>query len=112
MLKGGRKGPDISSCDKDGEGRTRTVPQNSRRQWGHCPTIRKTAWLQRGSDWSWQRFLAGMMDRESCEIRRLSDSSERRQQSAGNVLDRTGWGNSHDGREGEICTRGGWKETA
>lgn len=42
--------------------RRRTVPQNSSRQWGHWPTRRKTAWLQRGSDWSWQRFLAGMMD--------------------------------------------------
>ena len=38
----------------------RTVPQNSRKQCGHLPTIRRTAWLQGVSDWSWQRFLAGM----------------------------------------------------
>ena len=40
--------------------RERTVPQNSRKQCGHLPTIRRTAWLQGVSDWSWQRFLAGM----------------------------------------------------
>ena len=41
--------------------RIRTVPQNSERQCGHCPTRRRAAELQRASEsWNWQRFLAGM----------------------------------------------------
>lgn len=42
--------------------RRRTVPQNSERQCGHCPTRRRAAELQRASaSWNWQRFLAGMV---------------------------------------------------
>jgi hypothetical protein len=41
---------------------TLTSPQNWDLQCGHWPTIRSAAELQGVSDWSWQRFLAGMAD--------------------------------------------------
>lgn len=48
----------------------RTVPQNSERQCGHCPTRRRAAELQRESDsWNWQRFLAGMVGWVLCNLK-------------------------------------------
>lgn len=41
--------------------RGRTAPQNSTRQWGHWPTMRRTAELQGVSAWSWQRFLMAIV---------------------------------------------------
>jgi hypothetical protein len=39
----------------------RCAPQNSDRQCGHWPTMRRTAELQGVSAWSWQRFLGAMV---------------------------------------------------
>ena len=102
--------------------RVRTVPQNSCTQWGHLPTMRRTAWLQGVSDWNWQRFLAGMaVETAGGRVRGRAGGTESagEAQSATDVRERGQRGRALTGRVGDEryaskgvgsgCGREGWR---